>query len=72
VVFKTLYPVSIRFCNLAAETALIPQLAENSVVVSRFRRLQAFNEKPTTWASSELSPHGSYPSHPAQIDEKPV
>ena len=45
VVFKTLYPVLIRFCNLAAETALIPQLAVNSAVVSRFSRLQASNEK---------------------------
>ena len=45
VVFKTLYPVLIRFCNLAAESALIPQPVENSAVVSRFSRLQASNEK---------------------------
>ena len=43
VVFKTLYLVLIRFCNLAAETALIPQLVENSATVSRFSRLQASN-----------------------------
>jgi len=56
VVFKTLYLVQIRFCNLVAETALIPQLSDNPAAVSRFNRLQASNEKkPTTWESPELS-----------------
>lgn len=64
VVIKTLYLVLIKFCNLAAECSLIPQL------ISRFSRLQASNEETNTWASPELSWHGSYPSHLAQIDKK--
>ena len=39
VVFKTLYLVQIRFCNLVAETALIPQLSDNPAAVSRFNKL---------------------------------
>ena len=45
VVFKTLYPVLIRFCNLAAESALIPQPVEISATVLRFSRLHASIEK---------------------------
>ena len=37
VVFKTLYPAVIRFCNSAAETALIPQLAPDSAASTGFR-----------------------------------
>lgn len=45
VVFKTMYPILIRFCNLAAESAMIPQLVENFIVVSRLSRIQASNEE---------------------------
>ena len=56
VVFKTLYPVLIRFCNLAAEIALILQLVENSTVVSRFNRLQASNEEIDHMGISRIIP----------------
>ena len=56
VVFKTLYLVQIRFCHLAAETALIPQLDDNSAVVSRFSRLQASNEKTDHMGISGIVP----------------
>jgi len=56
VVLKTLYPVLIMFCNLAAESALISQLAENSKVVSRLSRLQASNEKTDHMGISRIVP----------------
>jgi hypothetical protein len=56
VVFKTLYLVQIRFCNLVAETALIPQLSDNPAAVSRFNKLQASNKKTDHMGISRIVP----------------